>query len=227
MSEEKKDIAIKKQVERLAELKKKSKLFGGGLAIGLAVGIVATIVAFTYNPPDKEPAEPEVNIAALFEDVKQINELATASEDYTVVEKVEKKNDKLFDLIDIPFTDNFFILAYKGTIKAGVNLDNAGIESAGSTVTVSLPAAEILSDDLDTGSFKVLHEQSGVFSPVHVDAVTEYLDRSQQEAEAAAVRGEVLQEAQTNAEESVKALLGAALPDGWTVEVQSATVTEE
>lgn len=208
------------QLAKFSAFKKKSKLFAGGLAIGLLIGVIATFVAFTYNPPDKEPVEPEVNVAVLLADVKQINELATASETYTVVEKVEKKNDKLFDLIDIPFTDNFFILAYTGTIKAGVNLEQAEIAPSGKTVKVLLPQPTILSDTLNTDSFEVLHEQSGVFSPIHVDDVTEYLDKSQQEAEAAAVSGSVLQEAQENAKTSVQAIIEAALPEGYTVEVE-------
>ena len=44
-------------------------------------------------------------------EISQINELATASQTYTVVEKVES-NSKLFDTIDIPFSENFFILTY-------------------------------------------------------------------------------------------------------------------
>ena len=215
-----------KQSRWFAAFRKKAKPFAGGLAIGLLIGIVATFVAFTHNPPDEEAAEPELNVAVLLADVKQINELATASETYTVVEKVEKKNDKLFDLIDIPFTDNFFILAYTGTIKAGVDLEQAEIVPSGKTVKVSLPQPEILSDELNTDSFEVLHEQSGVFSPIHVDDVTAYLDKSQREAEAAAVSGSVLQEAQENAKTSVQAIIEAAVPEGYTVEVEFPSAAE-
>lgn len=77
-------------------------------------------------------------------EISQINELATASQTYTVVEKVES-NSKLFDTIDIPFSENFFILTYMGELKAGVNLDEAQVALEGTTVKVSLPQATILS----------------------------------------------------------------------------------
>ena len=154
-------------------------------------------------------------------EISQINELATASQTYTVVEKVES-NSKLFDTIDIPFSENFFILTYMGELKAGVNLDEAQIALEGTTVKVSLPQATILSDAIDTTSFKVLHEQNNFLNPIGVEDVTQYIDESRQEAEAAAISGEVLNEAQENAVSSIEALLGAALPEGYTIEVSSA-----
>ena len=53
-----------------------------------------------------------------------------------------------------------------------------------------------------------------------MDDVTQYLDKTRQEAEAAALAGDVLAEAQANAEESVRALLGAALPEGYAIEFE-------
>ena len=61
-----------------------------------------------------------------------------------------------------------------------------------------------------------------VLNPIGVEDVTQYIDESRQEAEAAAISGEVLNEAQENAVSSIEALLGAALPEGYTIEVSSA-----
>ena len=106
-----------------------------------------------------------------------------------------------------------------GELKAGVNLDEAQVALEGTTVKVSLPQATILSDAIDTTSFKVLHEQNNFLNPIGVEDVTQYIDESRQEAEAAAISGEVLNEAQENAVSSIEALLGAALPEGYTIEV--------
>ena len=125
-----------------ANLSKKAKLIGIGAAIGLVIGAFSVFMLFTYNPPDKQQ-EPNVDVAVLMSEISQINELATASQTYTVVEKVES-NSKLFDTIDIPFSENFFILTYMGELKAGVNLDEAQIALEGTTVKVSLPQATIL-----------------------------------------------------------------------------------
>lgn len=135
-----------------ANLSKKAKLIGIGAAIGLVIGAFSVFMLFTYNPPDKQE-EPNVDVAVLMSEISQINELATASQTYTVVEKVES-NSKLFDTIDIPFSENFFILTYMGELKAGVNLDEAQVALEGTTVKVSLPQATILSDAIDTTSLK-------------------------------------------------------------------------
>ena len=192
------------------------KSFVGGVVVGLVVGAVVVTLLFTYNPPDQREGD-EVDAAILMEEIAQISELATAEQSYTVAEKVSSSNT-LFDLVDIPFTEKFFILTYTGSVKAGVNLDDASIAVEGTTVRVTLPPAQILSDAIDTESFKTLHEQEGLFNPLHVDDVTQYLDKTRQEAEAAALAGDVLAEAQANAEESVRALLGAALPEGYAIE---------
>lgn len=194
------------------------KSFVGGVVVGLVVGAVVVTLLFTYNPPDQREGD-EVDAAILMEEIAQISELATAEQSYTVAEKVSSSNT-LFDLVDIPFTEKFFILTYTGSVKAGVNLDDASIAVEGMTVRVTLPPAQILSDAIDTESFKTLHEQEGLFNPLHVDDVTQYLDKTRQEAEAAALAGDVLAEAQANAEESVRALLGAVLPEGYAIEFE-------
>ena len=194
------------------------KSFVGGVVVGLVVGAVVVTLLFTYNPPDQREGD-EVDAAILMEEIAQISELATAEQSYTVAEKVSSSNT-LFDLVDIPFTEKFFILTYTGSVKAGVNLDDASIAVEGTTVRVTLPPAQILSDAIDTESFKTLHEQEGLFNPLHVDDVTQYLDKTRQEAEAAALAGDVLAEAQANSEESVRALLGAALPEGYANEFE-------
>lgn len=200
------------------------KSFVGGVVVGLVVGAVVVTLLFTYNPPDQREGD-EVDAAILMEEIAQISELATAEQSYTVAEKVSSSNT-LFDLVDIPFTEKFFILTYTGSIKAGVNLDDASIAVEGTTVRVTLPPAQILSDAIDTESFKTLHEQEGLFNPLHVDDVTQYLDKTRQEAEAAALADDVLAEAQANAEESVRTLLGAALPEGYAIEFETEGTAE-
>lgn len=204
---------------RATSVSKKAKLIGIGAAIGLVIGAFSVFMLFTYNPPDRQE-EPNVDVEVLMEEIVQINELATASQSYTVVEKVGS-NSRLFDTIDIPFSENFFILTYTGEVKAGVNLDEVQVSLEGTTVKVVLPQAAVLSDAIDTSSFNVLHEQNNFINPIGVEDVTQYIDESRQEAEAAAISGEVLSEAQANAESSIRTLLGAALPEGYAIEIDS------
>lgn len=198
----------------------KAKLIGLGVVIGLVVGAFSVFMLFTYNPPDEQRDGGSIDAAILMSEISQINELATAVQTYTVVEKVES-NSKLFDTFDIPFSENFFILTYTGEVKAGVNLDEAQVSLEGETVKVTIPPATILSDAIDTTSFKVLHEQNNFINPISVEDATSCIDRTRQEAEAAAISGDVLAEAQENAESSVRTLLTVAVPAGYTVEISS------
>ncbi|MFR7403153.1 MAG: hypothetical protein ACLUW6_00310 [Coriobacteriaceae bacterium] len=56
---------------------------------------------------------------------------------------------------------------------------------------VSLPQATILSDAIDTTSFGAARTEQRP-QPIGVEDVTQYIDESRQEAEAAAISGEVL-----------------------------------
>lgn len=78
--------------------------------------------------------------------VKQ-NELVAVSQNYTVVDKAEDAN-QLFG-IDIPFTGNSFWYRYTGTLKAGVNLENATYELADTQITVTLEEPYIISNTPD------------------------------------------------------------------------------
>ena len=114
----------------------------------------------------------------------------------------------------------FFLWPGTFALFLGFFLMARGVQMA--VYGVSLPQATILSDAIDTTSFKVLHEQNNFLNPIGVEDVTQYIDESRQQAEAAAISGEVLNEAQENAVSSIEALLGAALPEGYTIEVSSA-----
>lgn len=106
-----------------------------------------------------------------------------------------------------------------GELKAGVNLDEAQVALEGTTVKGVAAAG-----DHPVGCHR--HDQlqgaartEQLPQPIGVEDVTQYIDESRQEAEAAAISGEVLNEAQENAVSSIEALLGAALPEGYTIEV--------
>lgn len=207
--------------DKKTNIAKTARLVGVGAIVGLIVGAFSVFMLFTYNPPDKEVNDVDVDVSILLNEITKINELATASQTYSVVEKVES-NSKLFDTVDIPFTENFFILTYEGEVKAGVNLDAAQISLEGQTVKVTMPRATVLSNAIDTSTFNVLHEQNNFINPIGVEDVTQYIDKTRQEAEAAAISGEVINQAQANAESSISALLSAVLPEGYTIEVSVA-----
>ena len=78
----------------------------------------------------------------------------------------ESSND--FYGVKIPFTTKSFILTYDGTVKAGVDLDGAEVSVSGTTVTITLPEAEILSHEIDEDSMEVFDEKTSIFNPFTV-----------------------------------------------------------
>lgn len=205
----------------------KNKKFLKGLTMGLVAGIIVTAaiaVAIALRPAPEPAAEPieedDPDAVVMLSQIAEISELATVEQTYSICDKVTN-TDRIFDLIDNPFTENWFILAYSATLKAGVNLENAQINIDGTIVRITLPEPEIISNEIHTDSFHVLHESNNVFSPIHVDDVTSYIDQSRTNAEAASLEDGLLDKAKISAEEIVSALLMAGLPEGYTVEFTS------
>ena len=85
----------------------------------------------------------KIDTVVLQNQLSEIRELATVTYAYTNMAQFESSND--FYGVKIPFTTKSFILTYDGTVKAGVDLDGAEVSVSGTTVTITLPEAEILS----------------------------------------------------------------------------------
>ena len=113
-----------------------------------------------------------------------------------------------------------FILTYDGTIKAGVDLDGAAVDISGTTVTVTLPEARILSHEIDEDSVEVFDEKASIFNPFTVEDFTSFQADQKAAMEERALSRGLLEEARSKAVSSVKQLLAAALPDTYTVEIR-------
>ena len=75
------------------------------------------------------------------EDIRAICELATLECYYNNVAKIEKKADTIFQ------TDRKMWIEYEGKATIGINMTNVVISLSGTTVTIKMPQAEILSID--------------------------------------------------------------------------------
>ena len=147
-----------------------------------------------------------------------ISELATVTYSYTNMAQFESSND--FYGMKVPFTTKKFILTYDGEIKAGVDLALARVELKGTEVSVELPEAVILSHSIDEDSVEVFDEKTSIFNPFKVEDFTAFRQDQQQEMERRALEKGLLEEAGEKAGQSVKALLHAALPEGYTLKIQ-------
>jgi len=160
----------------------------------------------------------QIDAVVLQNQLTEIRELATVTYAYTNMAQFENSND--FYGVKIPFTTKSFILTYDGTIKAGVDLDGAAVDISGTTVTVTLPEARILSHEIDEGSVEVFDEKTSIFNPFTVEDFTSFQADQKAAMEERALSRGLLEEARSKAVSSVKQLLAAALPDTYTVEIR-------
>ena len=190
---------------------KSFKVGGICAVVGLVLGIVGTLFISNYNPSDNIGA----SASAVFGRIEQ-NELVSVSQDYSIVDK-QGDSASFFGLFDIPFTDNSFWYRYEGTLKAGVNLETAGIEARDNNLTITLDPAYIISNTPDMESSGVLEERNNVLNPIEVGDVDAFQRWCVEQSEAQAVEGGLLDEAQAEAENQIRQLFYAALGEDVTV----------
>ena len=196
-------------------LSRRAKFLLAGLLIGFLAGILCVLVIQNHNPKDE--TDSAGNVSVVFERIVAQNELVSVSQDYSIVEKAADRN-RLFDIVDIPFTENSFWYRYAGTIKAGVNLEAADLTTNGQTITVSLSNPYIISNTPDMETTGVLEENSNILNPIEVKDVDAMLADCKARSEEEAVAGGLLEEAQVETERNLRNLFFAALGDAYTVE---------
>lgn len=149
----------------------------------------------------------------------EIRELATVNYHYTNMAQFENGSD--FYGVRIPFTTKRFILTYDGEIKAGIDLNRAGVEVRDTEVLVTLPGAQILSHEIDENSVEIFDEKTSIFNPFTVEDFTSFQAGQKSVMEQKALDGGLLDEAAARAGDSVALLLSPLVPDGYTLTVSA------
>lgn len=196
----------------------KPKVFVRGLAVGVVLAV--TLISRLVFPARTSATVETLSPSTVFERIVAQNEMVSVSQNYSIVDKASDTN-RLFDLIDIPFTDNSFWYRYCGTIKAGVNLGTAEIKEQGGTITITLDQPYIIANEPDMDKSGVLEEHNNVLNPIHVEDVDAFVAQCKAEAEQEAIEDHgLLDEAKTSAEENLKNLFYGAFGDTYTVDIQ-------
>ncbi|HMA37452.1 MAG TPA: DUF4230 domain-containing protein [Chloroflexia bacterium] len=111
----------------------------------------------------------------------------------------------------LPFMDSDKILFIAhGDVIAGVDLSrlsDADVQVVSDTVTIRLPAAEILTHRLDNQKSRVYDRQTGFFRQADPNLETQIRQEAEKEITDAAVEDGILKTAQDNAEKTVRILL--------------------
>lgn len=213
-------VKVKESLKKLLHGKtfalRKSVVFA--LAAGLLLGAGGALFFQWYNPKD-EPQTSAINMSVIMGRIVDRNEMVGASNDYTIVEKAGDQN-KLFDLIEIPFTQNSFWYRYSGTIEATVDLSGAVWEErSGNTLAVTLPEP-VLQNIPNMDVSGVLEERNNILNPIHVEDVDAFqrdcIAKSNQQAE----EGGLKEQAKTNVQGNLQAMFDVACGEGQcTVEI--------
>lgn len=191
-----------------------------GLLVGVAIGI-GSVLVFQAGAASSETEEEASSrsVSVVFDRIVNQNELVSVSQDYSIVEKAEDEN-RLFDIIKIPFTENSFWYRYAGTIKAGVNLETAELSTSVKTINITPPSPYVISNTPNMDATGVLEENNNFFNPIDVKDVDALQADCRTRSEDEAIAGGLLEEARTEAEANIRNLFFAALGESYEVNFQ-------
>lgn len=169
----------------------------------------AEIELLINTPVVVDPVTPEIIQSVLSSEMSDISELASAEYLFTNAARFTdtKHIAGIFDWI----TKKSFVQKWDGVIKAGVNLQNVAVSISGDTITITLPAAEILSYEIDYESVEVLDEKNNIFNPISVEDKANFDAETAEAMKARAIENGLLEKAQKNAENIIANLLTASI----------------
>lgn len=146
---------------------------------------------------------------------ENIGELETQSVTTTTV-RVETKDLKLFN-VSIPLTQSKYIYTYNTTIKAGINFSDVkwqlgDTDDTSHNIYVDIPEVKTLSADIDLDSFKVLHEENNIFSPITLTEHNDSLIQLRENALSDAINSGLYDRALDNAKTILTSFISQVYP---------------
>jgi hypothetical protein len=180
------------------------------VSVGLGVGIsrfdFVRAVPILGPLLEEKPARTTTG-PVVVEGVRELDQLATVR----WTESVPVTRQSGGDVLDRLFSGEEVLVIATGEVEAGVDLSEIGkddVRVEGETVTMRLPEPEILSSSLDEEKTRVYDRD---FSPLNVrpddDLVEEARLRAIEKVEETARENGILQTAEANAEDSIRAFV--------------------
>jgi len=180
-----------------------------GVGLGVALSTSSMMSRIPVVGPllfENEPARTTTG-PVVVEGVQDLDQLATVRWTESVPVTRESGGTELERI----FSGERVLLIATGEVEAGVNLADIGkddVRVSGDTVTIRLPEPEILSTSLDEEKTRVYDRD---FSPLNVrpddDLVEEARARAVEKVEGAARENGILDTAEQNAEDSIRAFV--------------------
>jgi len=182
------------------------------LSVGLGVGIsrfnfverIPLIGSLLGEKPPQTTTGPVV-----VEGIRELDQLATVRVTESIIVTRESGGNYLEQLV----SSEKVLLVASGNVEAGVDLSEIGddaMQVRDDTVTIQLPEPEILSTNLDEDNTRVYDRDYSLLNlRPNDDLVEEARATAEERLEGAARENGILDTAETNAEDSIRALAKA------------------
>ena len=181
------------------------------VSVGLGVGIgrfefaerVPLLGPLLQERPARTTTSPVV-----VEGVRELDRLATVRVTESIIVTRESASDNALDRL---FSGEKVLLVASGNVEAGVDLSRIGegdVRVRDETVTIRLPEPEVLSATLDEDKTRVYDRDYGLLNVrPDDDLVEEARVRAEERIETAARENDILDTAERNAEDSIRAFV--------------------
>ena len=170
------------------------------LVIGLLVVGLGRAVKTIGELKVKLADATKIDVVYVGNKLESISELATAKLTYNGIIHFEEGKIPIL-------TKKEFWMAYRVSLKAGFDLEQAEITVSENTVTINLPEVEIYEPNVDEKSFQFFDKNFGIFAHEEMDDLSQAIS----EAKADALAQPETQEMKVRAEEQAVVLITALL----------------
>jgi hypothetical protein len=184
------------------------------IVIYLLLGVFAllgVLYVFTWVKgflPNASAPTVDTSRTAVIQEIKRLNRLETAQ--YTIDKVIEAGTDKSDNTFSqILYGDRLLLIAH-GQIIAGIDLSkltDQDVQISGQTITMNLPAPEILVSTIDNAQTKVYDRKVGFLTKGNKDLEAEARQKALESITDAACEGGILQQAGDNAKKQLMILL--------------------
>lgn len=170
--------------------------------------VIVAVLAFKLSA--KEPLlgnNQSLNVATIKSGLSDIAQLATEEYLYTSVETFQ--DQKTFKDFNIPLTKKSFIIKCSGAIKAGVDFSSIeiSVDEESKIISVSIPGAKIISNEINNGSYEMLDEHNNLFNPITPVDANAAEQTIKEKAETDAITSGILTKAEDNAKKVIAAFM--------------------
>lgn len=194
-------------------------------AMAVALLAVATLAVAWLRPSLFGFGKERIDATTIGASFSDIAELATEEYVFSDVGRFDQEGLHVAGL-KVPFTGRNFLVTYSGRVTAGLrNAEGieAEVDDASKTLTIALPAVEVLDSHIDANSVEVYDQTMNPINQLRVSDVTSFISNREDAAREKAVEEGLLDRARDHAEQLMlshaKALTAGTNMDGYALSV--------